>query len=55
MQAELNDEHMQLLKITDIDDDDETYNEAAEYAGWKVRELKRIKRDQERRVSKSVK
>eukprot|EP00729_Bicosta_minor_P008750 gene8750-3511_t len=32
MQAELNDEHMQLLKITDIDDDDETYNEAAEAA-----------------------
>lgn len=51
MQAELNAEHMQLLKITDIDDDDETYDEAAEYAAWKVRELKRIKRDQERRAA----
>jgi microfibrillar-associated protein 1 len=49
MQAELNDQHMSLMKITDLDDNDETYNEQEEYMAWKVRELKRIKRDRERR------
>eukprot|EP00037_Helgoeca_nana_P018634 m.178316 g.178316 ORF g.178316 m.178316 type:complete len:458 (+) comp24518_c0_seq1:296-1669(+) len=48
MQQELNAEHR--LAEDDIDDEDDEYNEEEEFASWKVRELKRIKRDTDKRA-----
>eukprot|EP00039_Didymoeca_costata_P030629 m.30631 g.30631 ORF g.30631 m.30631 type:complete len:460 (+) comp8220_c0_seq1:131-1510(+) len=54
MQAELDAETSKLLTENDIDDEDEHYNEEEEFAAWKVRELKRIKRDQEKRAQQEA-
>eukprot|EP00035_Acanthoeca_spectabilis_P025769 m.459837 g.459837 ORF g.459837 m.459837 type:complete len:459 (-) comp21843_c0_seq1:95-1471(-) len=52
MQEELNAEHR--LAEHEIDDKDDEYNAEEEFAAWKVRELKRIKRDQDKRAAEEA-
>lgn len=51
-QEEINQAHM--LAEGDINDEDEQYDETEEFEAWKVRELTRIKRDQDKRAAEDA-
>jgi len=54
MQEELNAQNQAILGEHDIDDDDDNVNEEEEFEAWKVRELKRIKREQDKRATEEA-